>query len=81
MFRENQYVCPHVLPLSLNWTDNMVSKAWISKAASKTNQGKLLQRLSYSLTSHVPVGLIVEYIAGVRNKISDAIHVHTHLRF
>ena len=40
LFRRKTSLRPHEFPLLLNWTDNMVTKAWIREAASRTNKGK-----------------------------------------
>ena len=65
-FKENPTTCPHEFPLLLNWTDNMTSKSWIRKAASRTNKGKSLQRL-------LCTGLKAEHIPGEKNVLADAI--------
>ena len=76
-FRENPTTCFHEFPLLLNWTDNMTSKSWIRKAASRTNKGKSLQRLLCSLMINNPVGLKAEHIPGENNVLADAIS-HTY---
>ena len=73
LFRENPSLCRHLYPLLLNWIDNMNSKSWIRKAASRAKKGKALQRLLYSLIINIPVGLKAEYIEGVLNVLADAI--------
>ena len=72
-FRENPNSCSNEYPLLLNWTDNMTSKSWIRKAASRTDKGKALQRLLCGLMINNPVGLKAEHIAGVKNVLADAI--------
>ena len=72
-FRENPKTCSHEYPLLLNWTDNMTSKSWIRKAASRTDKGKALQRLLCGLMINNPVGLRAEHIPGEKNVLADAI--------
>ena len=56
-FKEHPTTCSHESQLPLNWTDNMTSKSWIRKAASRTKKGKALQKLLCSLMMNNPVGL------------------------
>ena len=72
-FKEHPTTCSHEFPLLLNWTDNMTSKSWIRKAASKSIKGKALQKLLCSLMMNNPVGIKAEHIAGELNILADAI--------
>ena len=72
-FKEHSTTCSHVFPLVLNWTDNMTSKSWIRRAASKTIKGKALQKLLCSLMMNNPVEIKAEHIAGELNILADAI--------
>ena len=55
--KEHPSICFHEFPLLLNWTDNMTSKPWIRKAASRTKKGKALQKLLCSLMMNNPIGI------------------------
>ena len=70
-FRENPTVCSHEFPLLINWTDNMTSKSWIRKAASKKR--KALQGLLCSMMMDDPVGIRAEHVSGDLNILQDAI--------
>ena len=72
-FKEHPTTCSHESQLPLNWTDNMTSKSWIRKAASKTKKGKALQNLLCSLMMNNPVGIKAEHIAGELNILADTI--------
>ena len=51
----------------------MTSKSWVRKVASRTNNGKYLQRLVYSLMMKHPFGIRAEHIAGDLDILADAI--------
>ena len=40
LFNINPASCKNSYPILLNWTDNLTSKSWIKKAATKTAKGK-----------------------------------------
>ena len=73
MFANNTDLCNHEYPTLLNWTDNMSSKAWIKKVASKSKKGKALQRILCSLMINNPLGIDTEYIPGEHNILADKI--------
>ena len=57
----------------LNWTDNITSKTWLRKAATRTKKGKALQHLLCSLMINNPLGVKADHIAGSSNVLADAI--------
>ena len=71
--KEHPSICFHEFRLLLNWIDNMTSKSWITKAASRTKKGKSLQKLVCILMMNNPVGIETKYIAGKSNIVADAI--------
>ena len=72
-FKQYTTSCPHQFPMLLNWTDNITSKSWIRKAATKTKKGKCLQRILCSLMINNPLGMKAEHIAGTKNVLADRI--------
>ena len=73
LFQSNLTPCKNNYPILLNWTDNLTSKSWIKKAATKTVKGKALQRILCSLMINNPLGIIADYIPGELNVLADAI--------
>ena len=73
LFQSNLTSCKNDYPILLNWTDNLTSKSWIKKAATKTVKGKALQRILCSLMINNPLGIIADYIPGELNVLADAI--------
>ena len=71
LFRKHPSLCTHSFPLLLNWTNNMFSKAWLRKAATRTSKGKALQRVLCSLMINDPVGIKADHIAGSSNILVD----------
>ena len=72
-FAENSSICEHEYPFLLNWTDNKTAKAWLRKAATKTEKGKSLQRILCSIMINNPMGVKSDYIKGEKNVIADFI--------
>ena len=73
LFQNHPALCQHGFPLLLNWTDNMSSKTWLRKAATRTIKGKALQRILCSLMINNPVGIKADHIAGTSNTLADVI--------
>ena len=73
LFQNHPALCKHGFPLLLNWTDNMSSKTWLRKAATRTIKGKALQRILCSLMINNPVGIKADHIAGTSNTLADVI--------
>ena len=73
LFQVNPSLCAHDYPMLLNWTDNVTSKTWLRKAATRTKKGKALQHLLCSLMINNQVGVKAEHIAGTSNILADAI--------
>ena len=73
LFQNNPGLYKHPFPLLMNWTDNITSKSWIKKAASKTRKGKILKIIAYSLMMNYSVNLKVKHISGVNNVLVDSI--------
>ena len=73
MFSNNKSLCEHEYPLLLNWTDNMSSKSWIKKVASKTKKGKALQRILCSIMINNQLGIETDHIPGENNILADTI--------
>ena len=69
----NKESCKNPYPVLLNWTDNMSSKFWIKKVASKSKKGRALQRLLCAIMINNPLGLSTEYIPGEDNVLADTI--------
>ena len=72
-FAENSSICAHEYPFLLNWTDNKTAKAWLRKAATKTEKGKSLQRILCSIMINNPMGVKLDYIKREKNVIVDFI--------
>ena len=60
-------------PFLLNWTDNKLSKAWIKKVATKTSNGKALQRILCILMINNPVNIKTDSIVGLLNILTNRI--------
>ena len=73
LFRNDPALCQHNYPILLNWTDNISSKTWLRKTATRTVKGKSLQHILCSLMINNPVGIKAEHIAGSSNILADAI--------
>ena len=63
----------HPFPTLLNWTDNRTARAWLRKAALKSDMARRLQKILCSLMITPPLGLSGDYIQGVDNVIADSI--------
>ena len=72
-FKNHHSSLKNKYPMLLNWTDNTTSKAWLRKAATRTQKGKALQHLLCSMMINNPVGVKAEHIAGKSNILADAI--------
>ena len=73
LFQNQPSLCTHSFPLLLNWTNNMSSKTWLRKAATRTSKGKALQQILCSLMINNPVGIKADHIAGSSNILADVI--------
>ena len=63
----------HPYPTLLNWTDNRTARAWLRKAALKSDMARRLQKILCSMMINSPLGLSGDYIQGVDNVIADSI--------
>ena len=72
LLQNNPGLYKHLFPLLLNQPDNMTSKFWMKKTASKTCKGKVLQRIVYSLMMNNSVSLRSN-ISGSNNVLRDYI--------
>ena len=63
----------HQYPILLNWTDNTTAKAWIRKAALKSQVAKNLQYILCGLMINNPLGVTCHHIAGDKNITADTL--------
>jgi hypothetical protein len=73
LFQQKLSTYEHEYPFLQNWTDNKTAKAWLRKAATRTEKGKSLQRILCSIMINNPMGIKSEYIKGEQNVIADYI--------
>ena len=64
LFEQNLSTYEHEYPFLQNWTDNKTAKAWLRKAATRTELGKSPQRILCSIMINNPMGIKSEYIKG-----------------
>ena len=73
LFQNNPGLYKYTFPLLMNWTDDITSKSWIKKAASKTRKGKVLKIIACGLMMNYSVNLKVKHISGVNNVLVESI--------